>query len=82
VAGGVSGIIPSDVGAVRLLIGRVGLCEPVPARRWRLACGILVLFEHLVDEKLGHYAVDRSLFDLCVGIDLRGFDYVVNDGLG
>jgi hypothetical protein len=32
VAGGIGGIIPLDVGAVGLLIGRVGLCEPVLAR--------------------------------------------------
>jgi hypothetical protein len=50
VAGGVGGVVPSDVGAAGLLIGRVGLCEPVPAgRRW-LARGVLVLLEHLVDE--------------------------------
>jgi hypothetical protein len=31
VSGGVGGVIPSDVGAVRLLVSGVGLCEPVPS---------------------------------------------------
>jgi hypothetical protein len=52
VAGGVSGIVSSDVGAARLLVGGVGLCEPVPVGRWWSARGVLVLFEHLVDEEL------------------------------
>jgi hypothetical protein len=81
VAGGVGGIIPSDVGAVGLLVGRVGLCEPVPTQRRWSTCGVLVLFEHLVDEELGHHAVDCALFDFCIRVDLGGFDYVVDDGL-
>jgi hypothetical protein len=82
VAGGVGGVVPSNVGVVRLLVGRVGLCEPVPTGRWWSARGILVLFEHLVDEELGRHAVDCSLFDLCIGVDLGGFDYVIDNGLG
>jgi hypothetical protein len=32
VAGGIGGVIPSDVGAAGLLVSSVGLCEPVPSR--------------------------------------------------
>ena len=38
------------------------------------------MFEHLVDEELRHYTVDCLLFDFCVGVDLGGFDYVVDYG--
>jgi hypothetical protein len=31
---------------------------------------------------LGRHTVDRSLFDFCIGVDLGGFDYVVDNGLG
>ena len=78
----VSGVVPSDVGSARLLVGRVRLCKSIPSRRGGSTCGILILFEHLVDEELGGHTVDRSLFDVCIGVNLGGFDYVVDDGLG
>jgi hypothetical protein len=82
VAGGIGGVVPLDVGAARLLVGGVRLCESIPARRRWSARGVFVLFEHLVDEELGRHAVDCSLFDFSVGIDFGGFDYVVDNGFG
>jgi hypothetical protein len=82
VARGVGGVISSDVGAAGLLVGGVGLCKLIPARRRWSARGIFVLFEHFVDEELGHHAVDCSLFDFSIGVDLGGFDYVIDNGFG
>jgi hypothetical protein len=78
----VSGVVSPDVGSVGLLVGWVGLCKLVPSGRGGSTWGALVLFEHFVDKELGGHTVDRSLLDLCIGIDLGGFYYVVDYGFG
>jgi hypothetical protein len=78
----VGGVIPSDVGSTGLLVGWVGLCESIPSRQRGSIRGAFVLFEHFVDEELQGHAVNCPLFDLGIGVDLRGFDYVVDYGLG
>ena len=47
-----------------------------------MACGAFILFEHFIDEELRGHTVDCLLFDLCIGVNLGGFDYVVDYGFG